>query len=163
MQYLVTGDPLPTQCAVSRCSVLVCWLGRESLQKECLALVRDLWSLSISADILYESMEMATINDIQRFCKDLKIPHIVILGDRALYFERKQVRVLASNGTIVQLMGNAKIVHLPLWRGCSIISLLPSPLPLFLPPLALSAAYGVLGEVADLGEQQGGREVDDHQ
>lgn len=145
MQYLVTGDPLPTQCAVSRCSVLVCWLGRESLQKECLALVRDLWSLCISADILYESMEMA---DIQRFCKDFKIPHIVILGDRALYFERKQVRVLAINGTtisimiFVQFMGNAKIVHLHLWRGCSLfggkksVISLPPPSPPLPYPLA---------------------------
>lgn len=74
-----------------RCSVLVCWLGRESLQKECLGLVRDLWAQGISADILYESMEMDNMENIQKFCRDFKIHHIVIIGDKALYFERKQV------------------------------------------------------------------------
>lgn len=76
---------------MSKCSVLVCWLGRESLQKECLGLVRDLWAHGISADLLYESMEIDNIEDIQKFCREFKIPHIVTLGDRALYFERKQV------------------------------------------------------------------------
>ena len=81
------------QCAVTKCSVLVCWLGgRESLQKECLGLVRDLWAQGISADILYESMDMDNIEDIQKFCREYKIPHVVVLGDKALYFERKQVR-----------------------------------------------------------------------
>lgn len=76
---------------MSKCSVLVCWLGRESLQKECLGLVRDLWAHGISADILYESMEIDSIEDVQKFCREFRIPHVVILGDKALYFERQQV------------------------------------------------------------------------
>ena len=79
---------------MTKCSVLVCWLGRESLQKECLGLVRDLWAHGISADILYESMEVDSIEDVQKFCREFNIPHIVILGDKALYFERKQVSSL---------------------------------------------------------------------
>lgn len=82
------------QCQITKCSVLVCWLGRESLQKESLGLVRDLWAQGISADILYESMEKDNIEDIQKFCREVKIPHIVILGDKTLYFERKQVSTL---------------------------------------------------------------------
>ena len=70
----------------------MCWLGRESLQKECLGLVRDLWAQGISADILYESMEKDNIEDIQEFCREFKIPHLVVLGDKAPYFEWKQVR-----------------------------------------------------------------------
>ena len=71
--------------------MLVCWLGRESLQKECLGLVRELWAHGISADILYESIENDSVEDTQKFCRNFKIPHIVILGDKALYFERRQV------------------------------------------------------------------------
>ena len=82
---------LALQCPVNKCSVLVCWLGRESLQKECLGLVRDLWANSISADVLYECMELDGLEAVQKFCREFKIPHIVVLGDKALYFERKQV------------------------------------------------------------------------
>lgn len=72
--------------------MLVCWFGRESMQQECVGLVRNLWAQGISADILHESLEMDSIEDIQKFCREYKIPHIVILGDKALFFERKQVR-----------------------------------------------------------------------
>ncbi len=58
--------------------------------------MRDLWAHGISADILYESMEKDSIEDIQEFCREFKIPHVVILRDRALYFERKQVRLLSA-------------------------------------------------------------------
>lgn len=78
---------------VRRCSVLVCWFGRESMQQECVGLVRDLWAQGISADILHEALEMDSMEDIQKFCREYKIPHIVILGDKALFFERKQVRL----------------------------------------------------------------------
>lgn len=61
------------------------------MQQECMGLVRDLWAQGISADLLHESMEMDNVEDIQKFCRENKIPHIVILGDKALFFERKQV------------------------------------------------------------------------
>ena len=77
--------------------MLVCWFGRESMQQECVSLVRGLWAQGISADILHESLEMDNIDDIQKFCREYKIPHIVILGDKALFFERKQVWLVSLN------------------------------------------------------------------
>ena len=81
------------QCAVMRCSVLVCWLGHESLQNECIRLVRELWMQGISADLLNESLELDSIEDIQEFCRKSHIPHIAILNDKTLFYERKQVKV----------------------------------------------------------------------
>ena len=81
-----------TQCPlVTKCSVLVCWLGRESLQRECAQLLHDLWTQGIAADVLYESMELDSVEDIQEFCKKNFIQHMVLLTDRTLFFERKQV------------------------------------------------------------------------
>ena len=81
----------PSQCHVIKCSVLVCWLGRESLQRECVSLVKKLWSQGISADLLYESIDVDSVEDIQDFCRRNFIPHVVILNDKTLFFERKQV------------------------------------------------------------------------
>ena len=78
---------------MTKCSVLVCWLGRESLQRECIGLVKELWSQGIAADLLYQSLEVDSIEDIQDFCRRNFIPHIVILNDKTLLFERKQVSV----------------------------------------------------------------------
>ena len=81
------------QCPITKCSVLVCWLGRESLQAECIGLVKELWTQGIAADLVYESLELDSIEDIQDFCRRNYIPHVVILSDKALFFERKQVKV----------------------------------------------------------------------
>lgn len=88
-------SPSP-QCQVTKCSVLVCWLGRESLQRECISLVKDLWSQGIAADLLYESIEVDSVEDIQDFCRRNFIPHVVILNDKTLLFERKQVSSLRN-------------------------------------------------------------------
>ncbi len=77
------------QYHASKCSVLVCGLGPESLQKECVELVRDLWSHGISADLLYDSMEKDSMDDVQLFCKEYKIPHLVVLGDKTLLINGK--------------------------------------------------------------------------
>ena len=55
--------------------------------------MRDLWSQGISADIVTEALELDNIEDIQEFCRTNFIPHIVILADKSLFFERKQIRV----------------------------------------------------------------------
>lgn len=81
------------QCPITKCSVLVCWLGRESLQAECIGLVKELWTQGIAADLVYESLELDSIEDIQEFCRRNYIPHVVILSDKTLFFERKQVKV----------------------------------------------------------------------
>ena len=88
---IIISLSLHFQCHVIKCSVLVCWLGHESLQRECIGLVKELWSQGISADLLYESIEVDSIEDIQDFCRRNFIPHIVILNDKTLLFERKQV------------------------------------------------------------------------
>ena len=69
----------------------MCWLGRESLQRECISLVKELWSQGIAADLLYESIEVDSVEDIQDFCRSNFVPHMVILNDKTLLFERKQV------------------------------------------------------------------------
>lgn len=76
--------------------MLVCWLGRESLQNECIGLVKELWSQGVAADLVYESLELDSLEDIQEFCRKNFIPHVVILSDRTLFFERKQVKVRTS-------------------------------------------------------------------
>ena len=84
------------QCPITKCSVLVCWLGRESLQNECIRLVKELWSQGVAADLVYESLELDSVEDIQEFCRRNFIPHVVVLSDRTLFFERKQVKVRTS-------------------------------------------------------------------
>ena len=54
-------------------------------------MVRDLWAQGISADLLYDSMEKDNMEDIQQFCRYYKISHLVLLGDKTLFFERQQV------------------------------------------------------------------------
>ena len=54
-------------------------------------MVKDLWSQGIAADLLYESIEVDSVEDIQDFCRRNFIPHVVILNDKTLLFERKQV------------------------------------------------------------------------
>ncbi len=71
--------------------MLVCWLSRESLQRECSQLVCDLWGQGITAELLHEGLELDSVEDIQEFCKKEFITHIVLLTDRTLYFEKKQV------------------------------------------------------------------------
>ena len=81
--------------------MLVCWLGHESLQNECIGLVRDLWAQGIAADLVYESLELESVEDIQDFCRRNFIPHVVILSDKTLFYERKQVKVRTFDGSIV--------------------------------------------------------------
>ena len=96
-----------TQCQVTKCSVLICWLGRESLQSECISLVKELWSQGIAADLLYESIEVDSVEDIQDFCRRNFIPHVVILNDKTLLFERKQVSI-----KIYRISGNFRVAKL---------------------------------------------------
>ncbi len=76
----------------------MCWLGHDSLQSECIGLVRDLWTQGIAADLVYESMELESVEDIQEFCRQNLVPHVVILSDRTLFYERKQVKVRTLEG-----------------------------------------------------------------
>ena len=55
----------PSQCSITKSSALVCWLGHESLQTQCLKLVTDLWSHGVAADLAYESQELDSMEDIQ--------------------------------------------------------------------------------------------------
>ena len=100
------------QCQLTKCSVLVCWLGHESLQSECIGLVRDLWAQGIAADLLYESLELESIEDIQDFCRRHFIPNVVILSDKTLFYERKQVKVrtLESGKVTEKLVGVGELV-----------------------------------------------------
>lgn len=50
---------------MTKSSVLVCWLGHESLQAQCLKLVTLLWSHGVPADLVYESQELDSLEDIQ--------------------------------------------------------------------------------------------------
>ena len=55
-------------------------------------LVRDLWTQGVSADLLYDSMEKDNMEDVQQFCKDYKIPHLIVLGDKSLLINGKVKR-----------------------------------------------------------------------
>ncbi len=108
-----------TQFPVSKCSVLVCWLGHESLQAECVRLVRQLWSQGVAADLVYGSMELEAVEDIQEFCRGNLIPHVVILSDRTLYYERKQVKVrtLDSGKVSEKVVNISELVEFVQQRG----------------------------------------------
>ena len=77
---------------IKGCTALVCWLG-QSLKEECITLIRELWSQGVAADLAYESLKLDTLDDIQEFCKKQHIPYIVLITDRVLFYERKQVKV----------------------------------------------------------------------
>ena len=55
----------PLQCVITKSSVLVCWLGHESLQAQCLKLVTDLWSHGVAADLIYETQDLDSMEEIQ--------------------------------------------------------------------------------------------------
>ena len=78
--------------SIKGCTALVCWLG-QSLKEECIALTSELWSQGVAADLAYESLKLETLEDIQEFCKKQRIPYIVLITDRVLFYERKQVKV----------------------------------------------------------------------
>ena len=50
---------------MTKSNVLVCWLGYESLQAQCLKLVTQLWSHGVAADLVYENQELDSLEDIQ--------------------------------------------------------------------------------------------------
>ncbi|CAI8051318.1 eIF-2-alpha kinase GCN2 [Geodia barretti] len=108
----VTSEYQHGRCPVTKSSVLVCWLGHESLQAQCLKLVTQLWSHGVAADLVYENQELDSLEDIQEFCRRSLIPHIVVLSDKELFFERKQVRLrsLEVNGkTSERVLGVAEL------------------------------------------------------
>lgn len=78
-----------------------------------MGLVRDLWSQGIAADLVYESLELDSVDDIQDFCRKNFIPHIVILSDRTLFYERKQVKVrtLESGKVTEKVLTKAELVE----------------------------------------------------
>jgi hypothetical protein len=115
----VVGEYQRGQCSITKSSALVCWLGHESLQTQCLKLVTRLWSHGVAADLVYESQELDSMEDIQEFCRRSLIPHIVVLSDKELFFERKQVKVrtLESNGkTSERIIGVAELTEFLLQR-----------------------------------------------
>ena len=69
---------------------LICWLGHSNFSEECIQLAREMWSRGIAVDLLYHSLELETIEDIQLFCRRNMIPHIVIV-ERMLFTSRQQV------------------------------------------------------------------------
>ncbi|XP_078593658.1 eIF-2-alpha kinase GCN2-like isoform X1 [Branchiostoma floridae x Branchiostoma japonicum] len=62
----------------STCDILVCTIGRSSLLKERMRVVRDLWAAGLRAEILYDSMQSP--EEIQDHCKQAGILHMVILN-----------------------------------------------------------------------------------
>ena len=68
----------------------------------------------MAADLVYESQELDSMEDIQEFCRRSLIPHVVVLSDKELFFERKQVKVrtLETSGkTSERIVGIAELVE----------------------------------------------------
>ena len=59
--------------------ILVCTIGRKPMLKDRMALVRDLWSAGLRAEILLETLEGQ--EEIQDFCRVHGISQLVILKD----------------------------------------------------------------------------------
>lgn len=75
----------------ARCSVLVCWTGQRNFQKECIELAKQLWDNNVNAEILYDSLQMDTVGDVQDLCVKNLIRHFVMFDD--LYPSKRQVQL----------------------------------------------------------------------
>ena len=47
----------------------------------------------MAADLVYDSQELDSLEEVQEFCRRSHIPHLVVLSDKEQFFERKQVKV----------------------------------------------------------------------
>ncbi|KAI8514991.1 Eukaryotic translation initiation factor 2 alpha kinase 4 [Branchiostoma belcheri] len=78
-EKVVSAVSASESCQVpSTCDILVCTIGRSSLLKERMRVVRDLWAAGLRAEILYDSMQSP--EEIQDHCKQAGILHMVILN-----------------------------------------------------------------------------------
>ena len=73
------------QCPVTKSSVLVCWLGHESLQAQCLKLVTQLWSHGVAADLVYENQELDSLEDIQVVHTTCYMWYQTLEGEKLVY------------------------------------------------------------------------------
>nr|XP_006824933.1 PREDICTED: eukaryotic translation initiation factor 2-alpha kinase 4-like [Saccoglossus kowalevskii] len=76
---LVSAVQEETDYAPSVVDILVCVVGSKPLLKERLKVVRDLWSAGLRADLIYDST--LSLEEIQDYCKQENIPHLVMLKD----------------------------------------------------------------------------------
>lgn len=72
-------DSLNLPCA---CDVLVCSTSQTSLLTERMRIVRELWSAGIPATLMYDSPAKFTLEDMQDYCRETGIPHLVFLKEQ---------------------------------------------------------------------------------
>jgi translation initiation factor 2-alpha kinase 4 len=63
------------------CDVLVCSASQTSMLNERMRIVRELWAAGIRATLMYNSPAQFTLEDIQDYCKEAEIPHLVFLKE----------------------------------------------------------------------------------
>ena len=71
------------------CNVLVCSAGHNPMYAERMRIARDLWKAKIRATISYETMPL---EELQEFCKEGRIQHMVVLKEREPGSVRVSVR-----------------------------------------------------------------------
>ena len=69
------ADPCPYD-------VLVCSAGHNPMQSERMRITRDLWRAGIKANICYDSKDMIPLEELQEFCKQGGIQHMVVLKEQ---------------------------------------------------------------------------------
>ncbi|XP_077990931.1 eIF-2-alpha kinase GCN2-like [Glandiceps talaboti] len=76
---LVSAVQEETESIPSVIDILVCVVGSKPLFKERIKVVRDLWAAGLRADMIYDST--MSWEEIQDYCKEECIPHLVMLKD----------------------------------------------------------------------------------
>ena len=62
--------------------VFVCSAGHNPMLAERMGIARDLWKAGISATISYDSKDMTPLEELQEFCKQGGIQHMVVLKEQ---------------------------------------------------------------------------------
>jgi translation initiation factor 2-alpha kinase 4 len=92
------------------CEVLVYSVRSEPLN-ECVQIVRDLWTAGISSQLLQNSEQLYSLDDLQTRCKDLGISHIVLLTEKVVYdYSTVRVRSLEKDKVVDKSILRSELV-----------------------------------------------------
>lgn len=64
------------------CDVLVCSTSEASMLTERMRIVHELWSAGIPATLMYDSPAQLTLENMQEYCRETGIPHLVFLKEQ---------------------------------------------------------------------------------
>ncbi|XP_047139265.1 eIF-2-alpha kinase GCN2 isoform X3 [Hydra vulgaris] len=82
---------------ISNCSVVVCSLTSSTNLNSLVNVIRDLWAGGISAVLYsYDSEQSYTIEDIQNYCKENNINHIVAIKDSFIGVQSREEEIFGD-------------------------------------------------------------------